>query len=221
MTERPIRIVLSTSSIHAAPLVEAAKEFEQAPAKSISSCEETGTVSMWIAGFKVVVVNAIGSVPPYQDAPDERIVGDVRRIVAEVAHDLATRTDRERALAKAVLDRDMIVRILHERSAFVDDDCRDADVMSMHARTPWGPRRAKMSRRDGKDPRNGLTRSTTLDEWPDEPIVCEVAFDPPVGRGMITISAYRTHVDRPWDIDAMSAMRMISRAENSITDDAG
>lgn len=213
MTDRHLRIVLSTSSTDAMPLVEAAEEFSALDPSTIRVHEDTGTVSMWMAGFKVVIVNGLRTNPPYEDQPRERIVRDVVEIVRELARDLKAANDQDRRRRRAELDHAMMVRMLHDRTAFAGDDCADADLMTMHARTTWGHRRVRMSRPADRTTgvSGAMTRTTTLDEWPDEPIVCEVAFDPPVERGMITISAYRAEIRRPWDIDAVSTMRMIAR----------
>jgi len=212
MTDSRLHVLLGTSSVSAAPLMRAAREFADVDPSGVSVTEDGNTISMWIAGFRVVIGNGLDRSVPYEGRIEEDVVNDVAGIVMRTADDLATRSDRDRDRTRASLTRAMTIRMIDERSVFAGDGYDDADGLAMHARTPWGPRRMRISRSTPTTMRSsgGYTRSSTLEEWPDEPVACVVAFDPQVGRGMITISAFRAHLDHPWSIDPVSAMRLIA-----------
>lgn len=196
-----------SGSLH--PMLDGMDDIAAVDPASVALDERDGSLRMIMAGFHVNIVNGMLTSVPFEGAARGTAASSVIGIVRRMAHSIGTESRRRRARRLWETEKALRVRMLEEIGRFADRGYDDADTISTYARSPWGGRRTRIMRTDGVAP-GGLTRSSTLPEWPDEPTACMLTVDDQVGRGLITIHALRVTVKDPWSVGPMGLMRMIA-----------
>lgn len=177
---------------------------------------EIGSIAEFVFGDVGVRVVNPGTSPntpaPFVENTEEQIWIALRTILETLRNILDTMDPPARRGLRDRLQTTLRVRILADLPHFRDQGVDSAETAAIHADTPWSRRRIRLAQMS-TPPYKARTLSADLPDTPEWPEVCECSIRNQDGTELIVLSAMRVELDDPWNVDPLSAMRMIADAD--------